>query len=53
MILSLLKMFDCLQCYNLAEEYEPELEEWFHKKRKKDVDLHKSLCIDHIKGTIS
>ena len=37
------------QCYNLAEQYESELEDWFYEKRKKNVDLHESLCINHLK----
>jgi len=37
------------QCYNLAEQYESELEEWFFEKRKKNVDLHEYLCITHLK----
>lgn len=34
----------------MAEEYESELEDWFYEKRKKNVDLHESLCINYIKG---
>jgi len=37
------------QCYTLAEEHESELEDWFYEKRKNNVDLHESLCINNLK----
>ncbi|XP_054721512.1 protein disulfide isomerase Creld1-like [Uloborus diversus] len=36
------------QCYNLAEEHEADLEEWFFAKRLENVDLLESLCLNKL-----
>ncbi|GIY39730.1 protein disulfide isomerase CRELD1 [Caerostris darwini] len=37
------------QCYNLAELYEEELEDWFYEKRAQKQDLFQFLCINQVK----
>ncbi|GFS86068.1 protein disulfide isomerase CRELD2 [Trichonephila clavipes] len=37
------------QCYNLAELYENELEEWFYEERNKNLGLFDFLCINQLK----
>ncbi|GFU27091.1 protein disulfide isomerase CRELD2 [Nephila pilipes] len=37
------------QCYNLAELYENELEDWFYEERTKNIDLFDFFCISQLK----